>query len=72
MRIVAENQVIETFRRMAQVVDRQNRRDPNYRNMTPDYDGSIAFQAALELVLKGRHASNGYTKPVLHSRPPRS
>jgi len=66
--IVAKNQVIETFRRMAQVVDRQNRGDPNYRNMAPDYDGSIAFQAALELVLNGRDATNGYTEPVLHSR----
>jgi malate synthase len=66
--IVAKNQVIETFRRMAQVVDRQNRGDPNYRNMVPDYDGSIAFQAALELVLNGRDATNGYTEPVLHSR----
>jgi len=53
---------------MAQVVDRQNRGDPNYRNMVPDYDGSIAFQAALELVLNGRDATNGYTEPVLHSR----
>ena len=66
--IVAKNQVIETFRRMAQVVDRQNRGDPNYRNMVPDYDRSIAFQAALELVLNGRDATNGYTEPVLHSR----
>jgi malate synthase len=66
--IVPKNQVIETFRRMAQVVDRQNRGDPNYRNMSPDYDGSIAFQAALELVLNGRDAANGYTEPVLHSR----
>ena len=66
--IVAKEQIIDTFRRMAQVVDRQNRGDPNYRNMAPDYDRSIAFRAALELVLNGRHAANGYTEPVLHSR----
>jgi malate synthase len=66
--IVTKDRVIETFRRMAQVVDRQNSGDPNYRNMAPEYDRSIAFQAALELVLNGREAPNGYTEPVLHSR----
>jgi malate synthase len=66
--IVTKDRVIETFRRMAQVVDRQNSGDPNYRNMAADYDSSIAFQAALDLVLNGREAPNGYTEPVLHSR----
>jgi malate synthase len=66
--ILAKDQVIETFQRMAQVVDRQNRGDPNYRNMAPGYQGSVAFQAALDLVLNGCSAPNGYTEPVLHSR----
>jgi malate synthase len=66
--IVTKDRVVETFQRMAQVVDRQNRGDPNYRNMAPDYDRSSAFQAALDLVLNACQAPNGYTEPVLHSR----
>jgi malate synthase len=66
--IVAQDEVLETFQRMAQVVDRQNRGDPNYRAMAPNYNRSSAFQAALELVLNGRHLANGYTEPVLHAR----
>jgi malate synthase len=66
--IVDEQQVRKTFERMALVVDRQNSGDPSYRKMTPELDKSIAFQAALDLVFKGREAENGYTEPVLHAR----
>jgi malate synthase len=66
--IIAEEQVRKTFERMAEIVDRQNKGDPNYQNMAPNFQKSIPFQAALDLVLKGREAENGYTEPVLHAR----
>ena len=66
--IVSGQQVRATFEKMASVVDRQNAGDPTYRNMAPNFDESIAFHAALDLVFNGRKVSNGYTEPVLHAR----
>ena len=63
--ICSQEQVIETMKRMAVIVDQQNSGDPQYQSMSPSYDG-IAFEAACNLAIEGRTQPSGYTEPILH------
>ena len=65
--IVTEEQVMDSMKKMATVVDNQNKKDANYISMSPSYD-TIAFKAACDLVFNGRVQPSGYTEPVLHAR----
>ena len=64
--VTTKMQVIEIMKEMAKIVDKQNENDQNYVKMSSDYDRSIAFQTACELIFKGKEQPSGYTEPLLH------
>ncbi len=66
--ICNEEQVMRIMKKMAKTVDEQNKSDPNYKKMSDDFDKSIAFSTACDLVFKGRFQPSGYTEPLLHQK----
>jgi len=64
--ICSSKQVLEIMKKMAKIVDEQNKSDKLYKNMSPDFDKSVSFKAACDLVFHGRTQPSGYTEPLLH------
>ena len=64
--ITTKIQVIEIMKQMAKVVDKQNENDKNYVKMSDDYERSLAFNTACDLIFKGKEQPSGYTEPLLH------
>ena len=66
--LTTREQVVDIFKRIAVIVDKQNEGAAGYRKIAPNYDSSVGFQAALDLVFQGIDSPNGYTEPILHAR----
>ena len=66
--ICKEDQVMEVMKKMAKIVDEQNKNDPAYQKMSDNFEKSVAFSAACDLVFKGRFQPSGYTEPLLHQK----
>jgi len=66
--IITKDQVVDSMKKMAKIVDKQNAGDNNYKPMSEDFENSISFNAALDLVLEGTISPSGYTEPILHSK----
>ena len=66
--ICSKDQVMKIMKKMAKIVDEQNKNDSNYKKMSDDFENSVAFSTACDLVFKGRVQPSGYTEPLLHQR----
>ena len=66
--ICEKEQVMEVMKKMAKTVDNQNKNDSGYKKMSDDFENSIAFSAACDLIFKGRYQPSGYTEPLLHKK----
>ena len=66
--IFNKDQLVETLKKMAKIVDDQNKNDKNYTPMSNHFESSIAFKASLDLIVQGTVSPSGYTEPILHER----